>query len=147
MSEQPAAVSAQDVTGTRIVATLIDFVLFFVLFIIMSVQLGDSSARDSGNGFSVSLNGAPFILYILLVLGYSFLLEWLRGQTLGKMLMGLRVVAVEGELTAQKVFIRTALRIVDALPFFYVLGFIVMVTSARKQRLGDMAAGTVVVKA
>jgi uncharacterized RDD family membrane protein YckC len=146
MDEQPEATTVQDVTGTRIAAALIDFVLFAVLFFIMAVLLGDSSSGDNANGFSVSLNDAPFILYILILLGYYFGLESLRGQTVGKIVMGLRVVPIEGELTAQKVLIRTLLRIVDALPFFYVVGFIVMVTSARKQRIGDMAAGTLVVK-
>ena len=46
-----------------------------------------------------------------------------------------------------KSFIRNLLRIIDGLPVFYLLGLIVMVSSKRKQRIGDMAAGTVVVKA
>jgi uncharacterized RDD family membrane protein YckC len=148
MDEETAATSTvQDVTGTRIAAALIDFVLLGVLFIIMAILFGDSNSRDNANGFSISLTGAPFILYILIVLGYYFVMESQTGKTVGKMIMGLRVVPVEGELTAQKVLIRTVLRIVDALPFFYVAGFIVMVTSARKQRIGDMAAGTMVIKA
>jgi uncharacterized RDD family membrane protein YckC len=148
MDEEPAATTTvQDVTGTRIAAALIDFVLLGVLFIIMAILFGDSNSRDNANGFSISLTGAPFILYILIVLGYYFVMESQTGKTVGKMIMGLRVVPVEGELTAQKVLIRTVLRIVDALPFFYVAGFIVMVTSARKQRIGDMAAGTMVIKA
>ena len=115
--------------------------LLGVLFIIMAILFGDSNSGDNANGFSISLTGAPFILYILIVLGYYFVMESQTGKTVGKMMMGLRVVPIEGELTAQKVLIRTVLRIVDALPFFYVAGFIVMVTSARKQRIGDMAAG------
>jgi uncharacterized RDD family membrane protein YckC len=44
------------------------------------------------------------------------------------------------------VAVRTILRIVDSLPAFYLLGFIVVVASKEKQRIGDMAAGTVVVR-
>jgi uncharacterized RDD family membrane protein YckC len=42
--------------------------------------------------------------------------------------------------------VRTILRIVDAFPAFYLVGFVVMITSQKKQRIGDMAAGTVVVR-
>ena len=81
------------------------------------------------------------------MVGYYFMLEMQNGQTVGKRIMHLRVVAVDGVLTPQKVLIRTLLRIVDGLPVFYLVGLLVMVTSARKQRVGDMAAGTLVVKA
>jgi uncharacterized RDD family membrane protein YckC len=153
MNEQnpaaPPTPSAPDVTGSRIVAALIDFALMAGVFVIMAVLFGDSDASsgDDGSSFNLSLNGAPFIIFIVIVLGYYFVLESQRGQTIGKMVMGLRVAAVDGELSAQKVLIRTLLRIIDSLPFLYLIGFIVMLTSGRKQRIGDMAAGTVVVKA
>jgi uncharacterized RDD family membrane protein YckC len=152
MNEEPATsapTTVEDVTGSRIVAALIDFVLLAIVFVIMAAIFGDSSSDsgDDGSGFSVSLSGLPFIIYLVIVLGYYYVLESQTGQTIGKMVMKLRVVAVEGELTAQKVVIRTVLRIVDSLPFLYLIGFIVMMTSARRQRIGDMAAGTLVVKA
>jgi uncharacterized RDD family membrane protein YckC len=50
-------------------------------------------------------------------------------------------------LTLGKVAIRTVLRIVDGLPFLYLLGLIVVAVSKQNQRIGDMAAGTLVVKA
>jgi uncharacterized RDD family membrane protein YckC len=145
----PAPAAVVDVTGSRIVAGLIDIVVIAVVFVVMAAIFGDSNAGsdDDGSSFSVSLTGPAFIIYILIVVGYYFGLEYKKGQTLGKMIMGLRVAAVEGELTAQKVIIRTLLRIVDSLPVLYLVGFIVMLTSGRKQRIGDMAAGTVVVKA
>ena len=82
-----------------------------------------------------------------MVLAYYFVMEAATGKTLGKMLMGLRVQALDGAYTPMKSFIRNLLRIIDGLPVFYLLGLIVMVSSKRKQRIGDMAAGTVVVKA
>jgi uncharacterized RDD family membrane protein YckC len=152
MNEEPVAApptSAPDVTGSRIVAALIDIVLIAVVFVIMAALLGDSSASsgEDGSSFSLQLSGLPLILYIIIVLGYFFVLESKKGQTVGKMVMSLRVEAVEGPLTPQKVLIRTLLRLVDSLPFLYLVGFIVMLTSGKKQRIGDMAAGTVVVKA
>lgn len=140
----------RDVTVERIVAAVIDLIILFVVFAVMSAIFGDSSSSsgDDGASFSLNLSGAPFILYLLIVLGYYFILELKTGQTVGKMLMKLRVVSVSGApLTAQNIALRTVLRIVDYLPFFYLVGFIAMVASKQKQRIGDMATGTLVVKA
>ena len=80
--------------------------------------------------------------------GYGMVLEWFwRGQTLGKKLLRLRVVDAQGlRLQFYQVFLRNVLRAVDSLPFLYLLGGVVCVLSPRYQRLGDMAAGTVVIR-
>jgi len=145
----PAPAAVVDVTGSRIVAALIDIVLLAIVFVIMALLFGDTDSGSDGEegGFYVSLSGAPFIVYLLIVAGYYFVLEMQNGQTVGKRIMHLRVVAVDGVLTPQKVLIRTLLRIVDGLPAFYLVGLLVSIMSSRKQRVGDMAAGTLVVKA
>jgi uncharacterized RDD family membrane protein YckC len=115
----------------------------------MAALFGDSDANNGndGSGFSVSLSGLPFIVFIIISFGYYFVLEaYNQGQTLGKKLMGIRVVAAEGVLDPGKVAIRTALRIVDGF-LLYLVAVIVIVVSQKKQRIGDMAAGTLVVKA
>ena len=68
--------------------------------------------------------------------------------TVGKMAMGLRVVkAADGSpISWGESIIRNLLRIVDALPFFYILGMILIAVTAKKQRVGDLAASTIVVK-
>lgn len=69
------------------------------------------------------------------------------GQTIGKKLMGLRVMDERGlKLQPFQVVVRNLLRWVDMLPAFYGLGGVVALFSARSQRLGDLAAGTVVVR-
>jgi uncharacterized RDD family membrane protein YckC len=153
MNEQSSAAapltSSQDVTGIRIVAGIIDVILLGVVFVIMAALFGDSDANNGndGSGFSVSLSGLPFIVFIVISFGYYFVLEaYNQGQTLGKKLMGIRVVAAEGVLDPGKVAIRTALRIVDGF-LLYLVAVIVIVVSQKKQRIGDMAAGTLVVKA
>jgi uncharacterized RDD family membrane protein YckC len=151
MNEQSSAApvaASQDVTGIRIVAGIIDAIVLVVVFVVMSALFGDADSNgDDGSGFSVSLSGLPFILFIVISFGYYFVLEaYNQGQTLGKKLMGIRVVAVEGALDPGKVAIRTVLRIVDGF-LFYLVAVIVIVVSQRKQRVGDMAAGTLVVKA
>jgi uncharacterized RDD family membrane protein YckC len=96
---------------------------------------------DVGIGLSILINfavmeGARMVCELL----------W-RGQTPGKKVMGLRVMD-ERELKLQpsQVVVRNLLRFVDMLPLFYGLGGVVSLFSSRSQRLGDLAAGTVVVR-
>jgi hypothetical protein len=74
-------------------------------------------------------------------------MEWfMNGQTLGKRLFHLRVMDVQGlNLTFSQVVLRNLLRFVDALPGFYMVGGLSVLTSRHCQRLGDLAANTVVV--
>jgi hypothetical protein len=83
----------------------------------------------------------------VLWIGYGILMEWVwRGQTLGKRMLRLRVMDVHGlRLQFHQVLLRNLLRPVDSLPFFYMVGGLVCLFSRRAQRLGDLAAGTVVV--
>ena len=150
MNEQTAAAATpttDNVTGPRIVAGIIDVVVLGVVFVVMSALFGDSGSGDDGDGFSVSLSGLPFLIFIVISFGYYFVLEaYNQGQTLGKKVMGIRVVSVDGVLTPGKVAIRTILRIIDGF-IFYLVAVIVIATSKRNQRIGDMAAGTQVLKA
>lgn len=86
------------------------------------------------------------ILYFAISTGYGIVLEWRwRGQTLGKRLMGLRVIDAGGlRLQLSQIAIRNVLRAVDALPVFYLVGGISATVSRYGQRLGDLAANTVV---
>jgi uncharacterized RDD family membrane protein YckC len=88
------------------------------------------------------------IAYFAVMMLYGILTEWLwRGQTVGKRVLGLRVVDLHGgRLDPSQVVVRNLLRPVDALPAFYLLGAAVSLCNARLQRLGDLAAGTVVVR-
>jgi uncharacterized RDD family membrane protein YckC len=79
---------------------------------------------------------------------YFLLLEWLRhGSTPGKSALRLRVVCVTGEpVGLQESAVRNVVRIADFLPGAYVLGGICAMASRDSRRLGDMAAGTIVVR-
>lgn len=89
------------------------------------------------------------VVYAALSIGYAMLAEWLwRGQTLGKWLLRLRVVDEQGlKLRPEQVVVRNLLRFVDGLPLFYLVGGVAILLGRRAQRLGDVAAGTVVVRA
>jgi len=88
------------------------------------------------------------ITYFVVSIGYAILLEWAwRGQTLGKRLFRLRVVDAEGmRLQFNQIVTRNLLRVVDALPVFYFVGGLTCWFNRNCQRLGDVAANTIVVR-
>ena len=87
------------------------------------------------------------IAAFLLFYGYfaGFEAFW-HGQTPGKRLIGLRVLSVTGRpARIDEAILRNLLRVIDQLPGVYAIGIVTMLVSSRNQRLGDLAAGTVVV--
>jgi uncharacterized RDD family membrane protein YckC len=103
------------------------------LFSLISLDL--SMALITLSGFVISI-------------GYGIGCEWLwRGQTMGKRLLRLRVVDEQGlRLQFSQVVIRNLLRVVDSLPLFYLVGGVACLISGKSQRLGDIAASTIVVR-
>jgi uncharacterized RDD family membrane protein YckC len=98
---------------------------------------------------SPSVAPAVYVIsYFALSIGYAIVLEWLwRGQTIGKKLFRLRVVDVEGlRLQFDQIATRNLLRFVDSLPALYFVGGVSCWFSSRGQRLGDLAANTIVVR-
>ena len=93
-------------------------------------------------------NAVAILLYFAGSIGYGAALEWSwRGQTLGKRLFGLRVVDAQGlRLRPAQVVLRNLLRVLDMLPALYLLGAAACLLSRKMQRLGDLAAGTVVLR-
>ena len=87
------------------------------------------------------------VAYFVLSRGYDVIMDYSwRGQTVGKRVMRLRVVDARGlRLTFAQCVMRNLLRFVDCLPFAYAVGGLASLASARGQRLGDLAAGTIVV--
>jgi uncharacterized RDD family membrane protein YckC len=87
------------------------------------------------------------IFYSVLSVGYGIFTEWKwRGQSWGKRILRLRVMDASGlKLQFSQIVIRNLLRPVDLLPIGYLLGGIVSFFTRRGQRLGDLAANTVVV--
>lgn len=84
----------------------------------------------------------------VIAVGYGIFMEWKwHGQTLGKRIFKITVVDVRGlPLSFGQIAIRNLLRWVDKLPLLYLVGGVVALLSRRNQRLGDLAAGTVVVR-
>lgn len=140
--ETPEGVDLQVELAGPIVRTLafsIDFCLRLLIMALISI----ASVLIGGNvGWAVFL-----ISYFLIEWLYPVLFEVLRnGKTPGKKAMGIMVI--NEDLTPVNwgtSFIRNLLRAADFLPFMYTFGFICMAVHPQFQRLGDIAAGTIVI--
>jgi uncharacterized RDD family membrane protein YckC len=127
--------------GSRFLARLLDSVIQLLIIIALAVLLGVTGS--SGIGIAVFV-----IMVFLVVFAYDVVLETLNnGRTVGKMAAGIRVAGLMGEpvrfVTSS---VRNIARIADFLPVFYLVGTISIVATQHDQRLGDLAAGTVVVR-
>jgi uncharacterized membrane protein SpoIIM required for sporulation/uncharacterized RDD family membrane protein YckC len=136
--------------GSRFAALLVDLLLVAAGIAVFAVGLPLLAIALGVPGW---LAGAGLAALILLVFawtwGYFVYFEGLRdGQTPGKRWMGIRVVHDGGyPLTIQGAAVRNLLRIVDMQPgMTWMVGGAAMMLHARTKRLGDMAAGTVVVR-
>jgi uncharacterized RDD family membrane protein YckC len=89
------------------------------------------------------------LLFFILQISYGFCCEWFwRGQTVGKRMLRLRVVDASGlRLQFSQIVTRNLLRFVDMLPAFYLVGGVTTLLNSRSQRLGDIAANTIVIRA
>jgi len=134
------------VTGRRILATIFDGLIFGGLYAVMVILFGSISTVGSAN-WNGSMPALPTLLYGVIVVLYYILLEGYLGQTVGKMLLGIKVVREDdGEVPGLGgATIRTLLRIVDGI-FSYLVAFITVLISGKNQRFGDMAAHTLVVR-
>ena len=130
--------------GTRAIAQLLD------LLILGGVLLGVLLAA-----IAVGQTGSDALAYLLAVIGsfvvtfgYFWACEafW-SGQTVGKKVFRLRAVGDRGEpMTFAQAGIRNIVRVIDFLPYAYGVGIVVLFINGKGKRLGDLAAGTIVVK-
>jgi uncharacterized RDD family membrane protein YckC len=129
--------------GSRFVSALVDVMLQLVLLVGVSGVGAAAGAFGSGYG-SVVVLLASFLVFA----AYDVLFEvFASGRTPGKRLNGLRVVRVDGSpVTFFTSAIRNVLRLVDILPGLYFVGIVTILVTRQNQRLGDVAAGTLVVR-
>ena len=132
--------------GNRGFAAVLDFGVATVVAFGTAIALG---AIPAGFGPRSAVFGVALLLIPTIIWAYFILLEWLwNGQTLGKRAYGLRVISGDGSPAGFiAVFVRNLIRVVDFLPVFYGLGLLLIVLTPKNQRLGDLAAGTYVVRA
>ena len=141
--------------GSRFVAALLDSLIvfaFFFLELMVLVAIGAAAAAGAGNSSSDNEAAKWFVAIIIFIdfvvfWGYYGLFEaYWRGQTPGKRVMKIRVIKDSGrQITLFESLARNLIRVVDYLPGFYLVGLIAMLCNKRNKRLGDLAAGTIVV--
>lgn len=148
--------------GNRFLAVAIDhFIQYLSIFLIawFFLSIAGYSSSDVANAPETLVNEAPkwtiailIIVLFLVFAGYFIVFEWLwNGQTPGKRWLKLRVIRDDGRpLTLWEAIARNLLRICDAAPGFvipvYSVGLIAIFLSDRDQRIGDIFAGTVVIR-
>ncbi len=149
--------------GNRFLAVVVDhFIQFVTIFVVMYAFLSISGLSEGlgekGGLVNVAQEMSKWTIAIMIIAlflifaGYFVLFEWIwNGQTPGKRLMKLRVIREDGRpITFWESLARNLLRLFDTFPGFvipiYSVGLITIFMSNRDQRLGDLFAGTVVVR-
>lgn len=139
--------------GNRFIACAIDHTIQIVtLVVIIIIFLFVADVADLGNRVSNTPKWVIALLIIfvfLLMSGYFAFFEWLwHGQTPGKRWLKLRVIREDGRpIGFFEAVVRNLLREFDIMPFpFYSIGLISVFATDRDQRVGDLVAGTVVVR-
>jgi uncharacterized RDD family membrane protein YckC len=137
--------------GARAYAYLVDWHVRVVLFcawyvsaaLLHNRQLSLSPPLDPGGSWFGLVVAPAAALYFL----YHFVLEiGMRGRTPGKRMAGVRVVAHDGgPPTAGALIVRNVFRLIDSFPVFYGVGLIATMLTRNRVRIGDVAAGTLLV--
>lgn len=137
--------------GSRFIALLVDYLIwgagFLVLSVLLAIFLKPGSLAFTGVPEQWAIAAVIFIIF-LLNWGYFTLFEafW-NGQTPGKRVARIRVIQRSGRAIGLfESMARNLVRYVDQIPFFYAVGVIAMFVTRQHQRLGDLAAGTLVVR-
>jgi len=139
-------VFSQELAGpmARFLAWFVDVLCLLAFVFLLNMVLAMFAFISFGLAQAVGMLSF-FVFYV----GYGIYTEWRwRGQTIGKRVLRLRVVDVHGlRLKFSQVLIRNLLRPVDMQPlFFYLVGGLASLLNSRGQRLGDLAANTIVVR-
>jgi uncharacterized RDD family membrane protein YckC len=131
--------------GTRAIAQILDLLILAGILIAMFFT---ATGIGVATGATTVVNLLFTLAAFALVFGYFWISEavW-SGQTVGKKAFRLRAIGDRGEpLTFIQAGVRNIVRIVDFLPYGYGVGLVVLFVNGKGKRLGDLAAGTIVVK-
>ena len=134
--------------GSRALALLVDTLYqMAITVVLMLVALGLGISVSLFDGETSWIMGLMILGLFAIQFGYFAIFEarW-SGQTPGKRQMRLRVIKTNGRpVTPVDAVARNLLRVIDSLPSLYGIGIVTVMLTPRRQRLGDLLAGTVVV--
>jgi uncharacterized RDD family membrane protein YckC len=127
----------------RFLAWIVDFAC--IVAIMTAINIGIQVTQIVSFDFA---RAAAILSYFVVSIGYGILCEWYyKGQTFGKRLMSVRVMDIQGlRLQFSQIVIRNLLRFIDSLPVCYLVGGLSCLLSPKSQRLGDLAANTIVTR-
>ncbi len=134
----------------RVFAIFIDFIFFSIIFfpatkLVKGVWI--MSASDHRWAYGLFITDPLCIIFLIFIILYFILLEGCWGKTLGKWVLKIKIIKEDGGLPGIKASaIRNLLRIVDSLPALNILGIILIITSQKNKRFGDIIANTIVLK-
>ena len=129
--------------GRRLIAHLIDWAVLVVIFTLVYILVIGALEET---GLNVPLPATIIAVDGVITILYFVLLEGSTCATLGKRAVGIIVLREDGSKCGYKeACIRNILRIIDILPFFYIVGAILIARSSKRQRLGDRIGKTVVI--
>ncbi len=131
--------------GTRCVAAMIDYFILVIVLIVVTILFANALRGGSAGSWGIA---ALALIQFCIVTFYHLFFEFLwNGQTPGKRWIGIRVIQSNGlPLTTSGAIIRNLLRLFDFLPVLYGVGLIALFATKNTQRLGDLAAKTIVVR-
>ena len=139
--------------GTRLMAAIVDMIFLGLIAGVvlclgvfgLTAVFASISNESTANAIALTLVA---LVFFFVVWGYFVLFETIwNGQSPGKRWTGLRVIQEGGyPIGFSHAAIRNIVRIADFLPFLYIIGAIVMLVDSRSRRLGDLVAGTIVIK-
>ena len=130
----------------RGVAFLLDFV-FLSIFFFPATYLYSGKWVMGPEEHLWGISDPICLVFLLIIFAYFIIMEAYVGCTIGKKMLGLRVVdSASNKIGLSKSVIRNILRLVDGLPAFNVLGIILIAFSAEGQRFGDRVAKTYVIR-
>lgn len=136
--------------GSRAMAYLVDVALLFLvgiaLYFAFTFLVPDPVNAVLGLSRALKVAGAVVLFAALWVYWTVFEVLW-HGQTIGKRLLKIRVVRLDGSpVTAVDSAIRNLLRVVDFFPACYPVGLVTMLFDQKHRRVGDLVAGTVLIR-
>lgn len=133
----------------RLLALVLDFLVLSLVFFPVTKAVKGVWIMGSGEhlwSYGWFITDPLCMSFLVVIVLYFVLLEGICGATIGKMLLGLKVIRVDGERAGlARSLLRNLLRVVDSLPAFNILGVILILTSSERARFGDRVAGTRVI--
>jgi uncharacterized RDD family membrane protein YckC len=131
--------------GSRFAAAIVDVIIETIVVVAMVVLVLETNGFGAGGNWGAAI---LFVVVFLVVLGYDVAFEVLAsGRTPGKRWNGIRVVLDGGQpIGFLASAIRNLLRLIDWLPSLYLVGVVSILVTTKNQRLGDLVAGSIVVR-